>query len=110
MIHEQFDVFDQILTRACCCCETGNHIPLFSPKQLIDRDVERFSGNIIQRDVNGTLCREKHAPAFEILASVKFLPDPPYLQGILANQEFTEVLQGPMTASSRPLKPDSPRP
>jgi len=60
---------------------------------LIDGNVECFARNVIKRNINCALRSQKNTPAFEILASVKFLPYPPDLHGILADQKLTKVLQ-----------------
>ena len=60
-------------------------VAAFSAKKLVDRDSEVLSGNIPQRDVDGTDGTHNSGSA-EMEAAVHILPVVFNLQGILSNQ------------------------
>ena len=93
MGHEQLDVVDQRRPGALGGGKAGDLLALFAAEQLIDRDVERLAHDVVERNVDGALGGQQHAPAFEILAAIEFLPDPADLHGVFADEELAEVLE-----------------
>ena len=64
------------------------------PSRLVDRHAERLGLDVVERDVDGRERRLQHAAALEILAAIDLLPDRPDVEGVAADQELAEVLDG----------------
>src|SRR6478735_4166044 len=93
ILHQQFDIIDEGRSCAGRGCKTRNHIPLPASQQLIHGNIEGFPCDVIKSNIDRALRSKENTSSFEILTSVKFLPYPADLHGILANQELTKVLQ-----------------
>ena len=93
MGHEQLDVVDERRPGALGGGKAGDFLALFPAEQLIDRHVERLAHDVVERDVDGALRSQQHAPALEILAAVELLPDPADLHGIFADEKLAEVFE-----------------
>ena len=73
----------------------GRHtVAMPSPEQLIDRNAKRLAFDVIKSDVDRRDRAREHATAFEVLASIHFLPERASAHRIAPDQELAIVLDG----------------
>src|SRR5436190_23979945 len=57
--------------------EGGDAVALLASEQLVDRHSQRLALDVVKGDVDGGNRRLQNASAFEVLAAIDLLPDPP---------------------------------
>src|SRR5579859_1090391 len=91
-LEQQVGIFEQLRAhRGGRGRETGDEVAVFAAQQLIHRYAERFTGDVVQRDVDGRDGAGQDSAALEVLATIHLLPQCPTAHRVFAQQELAVV-------------------